>query len=186
MGKNKVNRSKEKRKIQDMTLQELVDQVGPLTGVTNYMSTQALAKRNIDESRLRGLSDRQKAELLTDRIAFIMLALDARLQEFQKLSEQETNKRAEILRYINNARNLLKDINRDIYYYEQVPNGEIPKKIVHLNSTKLLRRESSDTPLTRNSDKFKKIQDAFTDLGANLEELMRKYKLFQTFMSAYV
>ena len=171
--KGKKNNSKEKKMLQNLTLQELVDLVGPLKDVTYYMSVQALASRKVDDQILEGVSERKRAELVTDRIAFVMLALDARLTELEQIPEEDKSKKEECFRFIKNAQKLLTDINKDIYFYDtDEENPDLPKKIVHLNSRKLVLGESSKKQKRGNLEKIESVEAELVSQNTELAMLL--------------
>lgn len=176
MGKNSNKKQKksnvgQKRAIQHMSLQEMVDEVGPLPNVTYYMSTQALATRDIDDATLNAVSERQRAEIVTDRVAFIMLALDARLQELDNTPQEEIKKRSELFQFIQNAKKLLEGINKDIYYYAD-ENEAGPRKVVHLNAKKLVKGEGSTSTKKPNLQRLEMIEEEMKKAGVDLSILL--------------
>ncbi len=171
--KGKKNNSKGKKMLQNLSLQELVDLVGPLKDVTYYMSVQALQSKNVDDQLLEGFSDRKRAEIVTDRIAFAMLALDARMIELEQIPEQDRAEREKCYRFIKNAQRLLSDINKDIYYYDtDEENPDLPRKIVHLNSRKLVLGESSKKQKRNNLEKIEAIEAELSSHGSDFAMLL--------------
>lgn len=162
--RNKVNAKK--INIKSMTLNELANEVGTIDDLNELMIEQVLQKDS--EAEVNAANIEKEAERLTDKVAYVMLALNSNLRRLENNNYRDAEEKSIIQRMIKNAQNLLKGINKEFYYNETV-NGKITRRILHLKTSDLQMGRSTDYVSKSAQDKMEKLK--------KLEEIFKARKI---------